>query len=77
MMHRWIGGDECSTCIRCGLAVCDDADRDYLPPCSGPNTLRAHHYVAAPDDGIECAYGDAAIGPYTEWSDLDMECIGA
>jgi hypothetical protein len=77
MSHRWIGSDDCSQCLACGIAICDDADRDYAPPCYGPDgsdDAPAHHFIAAPV-GIECAYGDCAIGPETEWASLPRHCI--
>mgnify|MGYP001592154308 CR=1 FL=1 len=73
-MHKWIGNDECSQCLYCGLAVDDDVDSLLVPPCYGSEIASYHHLVASPD-GASCAICGMGIGWHTEWSELPVRCV--
>jgi hypothetical protein len=61
MGHRLLSEDDGAvSCFRCGMFADGDVPQELLPDCAGPEGGTDHHFIASPD-GIECAYGDAAI----------------
>lgn len=54
-------------CYRCGMVAEPDVWQELIPDCAGPDGGNDHHWQAGPD-GIECAYGDASIGPSSSLS---------
>lgn len=56
-----------------GERAADNRASMLIPPCSGPDTARAHHYqyvgafggalTGVDSDYLDCAYGDATIRP--------------
>lgn len=82
--------DVSASCYACGVTLdCTESTEDdahlFLPACPGPVHDRAHHYqYVGPFGGalvgvdgayLDCAYGDATIGP----EDIGAvgPCIGA
>ena len=81
-MHKFIGEDDCSTCMYCGVSICDDADAlGFLPMnCPGPVIDRTHHFISSCTvedmiivSAIECAYCGATYTDNTIPDD-NWEC---
>jgi aspartate carbamoyltransferase regulatory subunit len=83
IMHKFIGGDDCSRCMYCGVDICDDAyDLGFLPlNCPGNNVENPHHYISSCTmeggkivPSIECAYC-TSTHTYNSTPDNKWECI--